>query len=254
MFWNVLKNAVKFTPAGGKITVETFCDDGHLGVRVTDTGIGMTREELDRIFTAFSQGDHAGTGPYRFGGLGLGLAISRQLTELHSGRLAAASEGRGKGATFTIELPLAKDEETSEPGQETGQASLIQKTAARGARILLVEDHEPTRNVLANLLVRRLYKIQTAGSIAEAREIAAHAKFDFVISDIGLPDGDGNDLMSELRERHGLKGVALTGYGMEQDIQRNLASGFVAHLTKPVQIQELENVLAIPGLLERVAA
>ena len=111
-----------------------------------------------------------------------------------------------------------------------------------------MEDHEPTRNALANLLTRRQYEIQAAGSIAEAREIAAREKIDFVISDIGLPDGNGNELMIELHKNYSLKGIALTGYGMENDVQNSLAAGFVAHLTKPVHIQALEKVLAVPVL------
>ena len=113
-----------------------------------------------------------------------------------------------------------------------------------GVRILLVEDHEPTRNALANLLIRRRYKVLAAGSVAAARQIAGKEKIDFVISDIGLPDGNGNDLMAELGECYNLKGIALTGYGMEQDIERNLTAGFVAHLTKPVRVQSLEKALA----------
>ena len=253
IFWNVLKNAVKFTPPGGKITVETFtpANNGLLNVNITDTGIGMTPAELERVFGAFSQGDHASGSSHRFGGLGLGLTISRHLVELHSGRIHAASEGRNKGSTFTIELPLAKDENETISSLEKFADSPAQKSRAGGARVLLVEDHEPTRNALANLLARRRYKVLSAGSVAAAREIAGKEKIDFVISDIGLPDGSGNDLMAELRERFGLKGIALTGYGMEADIQRSLAAGFVAHLTKPVHVQALEKVLAIPALINR---
>ncbi|HEY5297544.1 MAG TPA: PAS domain S-box protein [Verrucomicrobiae bacterium] len=246
VFWNVIKNAVKFTPGGGKIIVETYSDGGKMGVKVTDTGIGMTPEELDRVFAAFSQGDHADISR-RFGGLGLGLAISRQLIQLHLGHIRAASEGRNRGSTFAIELPLATEKEI--PGPRGPEDSEIQKKSeTRGQRILLVEDHEPTRNALTNLLMRRHYKIRPAASIAEARAIAAREKFDFVISDIGLPDGSGNDLMAELRDLYGLKGIALTGYGMEQDIDRSLAAGFVSHLTKPIHMQALENVLAISEL------
>jgi PAS domain S-box-containing protein len=245
VFWNVLKNAVKFTPANGKISIETVADDDKWSLKIIDTGIGMTREELERAFSAFSQGGES----HRFGGLGLGLAISRKLVEFHSGQIRALSEGRDRGAIFLIELPLAKAEKTKSPARKKAVANLDgEKTKKTGARILLVEDHEPTRNALTHLLLRRKYKVSVAGSMAEAREIAGKEKIDLVISDIGLPDGSGNDLMAELRERYGLKGIALTGYGMEQDISRSLASGFVAHLTKPIHMQALENVLTIPAL------
>jgi two-component system CheB/CheR fusion protein len=253
VFWNILKNAVKFTPRGGKITVETFASekDRHLSVKITDTGIGMMPEELKRIFMAFSQGDHAAGNSHRFGGLGLGLAISKKIIELHSGHIRAASDGRDQGSTFTIELPLTENKSLSQSKNADTGLHQNEKSKKTGARILLVEDHEPTRSALTRLLMDRHYKIATAGSIAEAREITAKEKFDFVISDIGLPDGSGNDLMLELRERHGLKGIALTGYGMEDDIKRNLAAGFVAHLTKPVHIQSLEKVLLTPALSSR---
>ncbi|HEY1718313.1 MAG TPA: chemotaxis protein CheB [Verrucomicrobiae bacterium] len=249
VFWNVLKNAVKFTPRKGKIIVETSAanNGGKLLVRITDTGIGMTREELARAFAAFSQGDHA-RDSHRFGGLGLGLAISQKIIELHAGRIHAASKGRNQGASFTIELPFSPVKNKDSLPKKNPSAHLLPVQKNKGARILLVEDHEPTRNALANLLTRRQYKIQAAGSVAEARKIAAKEKIDFVISDIGLPDGSGNDLMRELCERYALKGIALTGYGMENDVQSSLAAGFVAHLTKPVHIQALEKVLAIPML------
>jgi two-component system CheB/CheR fusion protein len=247
VFWNVLKNAVKFTPSKGKIIVETSTssDTGSLLVKITDTGIGMTQEELERVFGAFSQGDHA-RNSHRFGGLGLGLAISQKIIEFHAGRIHADSKGRNKGASFTIELPFSAIKNKNSLPRKDPSAHLSPVQKNKGARILLVEDHEPTRNALANLLTRRHYKIFAAGSIVEARKVAAEEKIDFVISDIGLPDGSGNDLMRELCQRYALKGIALTGYGMENDVQNSLTSGFVAHLTKPVRIQALEKVLAVP--------
>ena len=244
VFWNVLKNAVKYTPDGGAIVVETSTASGErvLIVKISDTGIGIPREELKHIFDAFSQGDHAVA--HRLGGLGLGLAISQKIIELHSGCIHADSKGPGQGAIFTIELPLWPNEDENVVTKQNVPTSLKLTQKNKGMHILLVEDHEPTRSALANLLVRRHYRIQAAGSIAEAREIAATRKIDLVISDIGLPDGSGNDLMMELGRRYALKGIALTGYGMEKDIHNSLAAGFVAHLTKPVHIQALEKTLA----------
>jgi signal transduction histidine kinase/CheY-like chemotaxis protein len=250
VFWNVLKNAVKFTPEGGKITVKTFTQDERLFIQIIDTGIGMNSEELKRAFDAFSQGDHAEGGAHRFGGLGLGLAISRMLVELHSGSIHASSEGRGQGATFLIQLPLARTVKNDGALPSAKSAARIlpaassARTDAEPLRILLVEDHEPTRTALTHLLARRRYEVAAAASLSEARAFAGKQKFDVLISDIGLPDGSGYDLMAELRERYGLKGIALTGYGTEQDVARSQKSGFVAHLTKPVRMESLDSALA----------
>lgn len=248
VFWNVIKNAAKFTPPAGHITVETVnpANPETLEVRVTDTGIGMTPGEIGRIFEAFSQGDHALQGStHRFGGMGLGLAISRMMMELHSGAISASSEGPGKGTTFLISLPLlpaGKQASTNGSERPTGiPFSARPRQAFR--RILLVEDHKATCNALILLLTRRKFEVVAAASLAEARTAASQGNFDFLISDIGLPDGDGYELMTELRQRHGLAGIALTGYGMEEDVARSQAAGFVAHLTKPVSMQALDEAL-----------
>jgi signal transduction histidine kinase len=241
IFWNVLKNAVKFTPNGGQITIETAASENKLAVKITDTGIGMTADEASQVFTAFSQGNHAGNNNgHRFGGLGLGLAISQKLAEFHSGKILAASEGRDKGSTFIVELPVAQMA-VKEDGIVNRPPDLPAKT--NGIRVLLVEDHEPTRTALTQLLMRRSYKVITASSIAEARILATAESFNLVVSDIGLPDGNGYDLMAELQKNGAVKGIALTGYGMEQDVARSRDAGFVAHLTKPVSIQSLETAL-----------
>jgi PAS domain S-box len=247
VFWNVIKNAVKFTPVGGQITIETAVGRDEVAVRVTDSGIGLTPDESSRIFAAFAQGDHATNGNGRFGGLGLGLVISKMLTQLHSGRISARSAGRDRGATFTIELPLSADqaEGTARGVGEGSQAPMLPAVPVRVMNVLLVEDHQPTCVALRELLARRGYQVTTAGTLAEAREAAEGGRFDFVISDVGLPDGNGCDLMAELRERLGLKGVALTGYGMDEDMLRSRAAGFVTHLTKPVSVQALERALGM---------
>jgi CheY-like chemotaxis protein len=247
IFWNVLKNAVKFTPPGGAITVETETrsTNGNFIIRVIDTGIGMTEEEIGRIFDAFAQGNHTKqAGAHRFGGLGLGLAIARNLVELHQGSIHATSNGRGQGATFLIELPLPPAEarplrRAHANGSSPGPS--IESNSRR--RVLLVEDHQPTSNALALLLGRRNYEVLCAVNIAEARAIAERENFDVLISDIGLPDGNGCDLMRELSGRAGLVGIALTGYGMEDDLRRSIAAGFRTHLTKPVRVQELDHAL-----------
>ncbi|HEV2319910.1 MAG TPA: PAS domain S-box protein, partial [Verrucomicrobiae bacterium] len=243
IFWNVLKNAVKFTPHGGTISVETRAlGDHRLLVAIADTGIGMEAAELERVFGAFAQGTH------HFGGLGLGLAISRALVELHGGCIFAESQGKGKGATFSIELPVPKETQhydAPKAGALAPARAPVKKLAARHVRILLVEDHEPTRASLTYLLTRRNYKVTPVGSLAEARSVAGRKKFNLLISDIGLPDGNGYELMEELRKDSHLKGIALTGYGMEHDISRSYAAGFAAHLTKPVRMESLDDALSL---------
>lgn len=255
IFWNVLKNAVKFTPDGGALTIATHVatESGECTVEITDTGIGMTPHELERVFDAFSQGDHAGaTGSHRFGGVGLGLAISRMLVELHHGSIRASSGGRGCGAKFSISLPLVRQDSlaslaTPAPGPaeaeiaSAGDAASV-STGLRG-RVLLVEDHVPTRSTLERLLMRRRYEVVSAGTVAEARALMENERVDLVISDIGLPDGNAYDLMTELRQRFSLPGIALTGYGMDSDIARSHAAGFAIHLTKPLRVQSLDEAL-----------
>jgi PAS domain S-box-containing protein len=245
IFWNLLKNAVKFTPENGKIMVETSSDGNKILVKISDTGIGILPQEMAGIFNAFSQNENSGTNGHRFGGLGLGLSISQKLAEFHSGKILAASEGRDKGASFTLELPVATAAEAGRNSASQGEPEGAPSGGtAKNIRILLVEDHEPTRTTLAGLLVRRRYQVAEAGTVAEARELAGKRSFDLLITDIGLPDGNGYDLMSELAKKNQLRGIALTGYGMEHDVARSENVGFDAHLTKPVRIQSLEAALA----------
>jgi len=257
VFWNILNNAVKFTPPGGTVTIATRLDGRRreLEVAVTDTGIGITSRELERAFEAFAQGEHATPGgSHQFGGLGLGLAITRRIVELHRGRIEAESAGRNRGATFRVLLPLHRPATAAVPDGGGAEAPGRVRTgttpagvSAAAGRILLVEDHAPTRATLEHLLVRRHYEVHSVASAAEARVCAERGRFDLLISDIGLPDGSGYDLMSEFRRDYDLKGIALTGYGMEDDISRSLRAGFAAHLTKPVRMQTLDKALAVIG-------
>lgn len=259
VLWNVLKNAVKFTPEHGRIKVDVHHDNsGKVVVSVTDSGVGMTPVELKRVFLAFTQGDHAlpGIGSHRFGGLGLGLAITKTLVELHGGQIQALSEGRDRGATFIIELPLALDQ--SDPDGKSGRVTTStapfassnspsdqQENAASRMRILLVEDHTATRLALQRLLRNRDYNVSAAATAAEAREMAAKDKFDLLISDVGLPDSTGYELMTELRAMQpDLPGIALSGYGMEEDLIRSRAAGFAIHLIKPITIGKLGEAIA----------
>jgi PAS domain S-box-containing protein len=244
IFWNVLKNAVKFTPEGGEISVQTDTHDGRFVAKISDTGIGMDPAEIGNVFGAFSQGQH------HFGGLGLGLAISRALVEMHSGSIRAESPGKGKGATFTIELPALTVMDTAETKVLQPLLPALpdagRKSSNSKVRILLVEDHEPTRTALSSLLSRRNYLVTGVGSLTEARSVIEKQKkkIHLLISDIGLPDGSGCELMEELQKHSRIKGIALTGYGAENDVNRSLAAGFLTHLTKPVRIESLDNALA----------
>ncbi|HEV2330070.1 MAG TPA: response regulator [Verrucomicrobiae bacterium] len=244
IFWNVIKNAIKFTPENGKISVKTSSDagSGRLSVKVTDTGIGMSEKEIGSIFDAFSQGDFADLEKHRFGGLGLGLTIARRLVELQSGTIRAESPGRNQGATFTIEFPYLKPAENQIPALLKPVA--VPTTAKRSLSILLVEDDKLTQDTLVQLLTRREHRVIVAGSLTEARHVSCNGKFDVVLSDVGLPDGTGYTLMAELRDNFGLKGIALTGYGTGQDIVNAKKAGFVTHLTKPIHVESLENALS----------
>lgn len=250
IFWNVLKNAVKFTPEAGRITVRVRAPGAGapVAIEILDTGIGMTPDEIRQAFDPFKQGEHAGpSGSHRFGGLGLGLAISRMLVELQSGTIRATSDGRGQGSAFTIEFPALADAAPPPEGVASGGPAVavapVSSSGRNGIRILLIEDHEATRLLLVHLLERRRYRVTAAATAAEARERAASERFDLVVSDIGLPDGSGYDLMLDLHASYGLQGIALTGYGMEDDINRARNSGFTVHLTKPVSMESLEKAL-----------
>ncbi len=236
VFWNVLKNAVKFTPAGGRIAVRSWNADGLLHITVSDTGIGITPDELPHIFNAFAQGAEA-EAP-RFGGLGLGLSISALLVREHSGKIWAESAGRGKGATFHIELPLVPKPRAAPA------AHFPTEPAGNGTfRILLVDDHKTTRETLARLLSQKGHRVESAHSVAKALEVAGGGDFDLVISDLGLPDGDGHGLMRILRRDFGLRGIALSGYGMQADIEKSRDAGFDEHLTKPIDPASLEEAI-----------
>jgi signal transduction histidine kinase/ActR/RegA family two-component response regulator len=256
VMWNVLRNAVKFTPRSGRIYVRTrdkpSGNDGtSLRIEVSDSGIGIDPARLERIFLPFDQGGLASS--HRFGGVGLGLAIARAVVDLHGGWISAQSGGLNHGTTFTVELPGAVEPPTgvedlvpsffdrSSPGALPPQEIA---PAAVPLRLLLVEDHESTRQTLSRMLQRDGHRVVTAATIAEAVNAAAAAKFDLVISDLGLPDGSGTDLMEKLRDTYNLRGIALSGYGASEDLARSHDAGFAAHLIKPVAIAELRRVIA----------
>lgn len=250
--WNLLRNAIKFSPEGSRVSVRSSDQIGAGGetvfrMEVIDSGIGIDPTKLNRIFLPFEQGDRAGD--HRFGGVGLGLAIARAVVVAHGGKIIALSAGRNLGATFVVDLPRAI---ASAPKNAESPTALLPgsspSTPARPAvlplRLLLVEDHVSTLQAIARLLQRDGHHVITATTAAAALTAAAVEKFDFVISDLGLPDGNGTELMAKLRSAYGLRGVALTGYGLEEDLVRSHDAGFIHHLVKPVSIAELRRVIA----------
>ena len=244
IFWNLVNNAIKFTGPDGTITVRsTDAEPGRMRVEVIDTGAGIEPEVLPRLFNAFEQGD-ARPGRQQ-AGLGLGLAISRRLAEAHGGTITAASEGRDRGATFTVELPVAVDESMPVPATPRPVRS---KTRTRSVAVLLVEDHEPTLRVMTKLLTLLGHRVTGATSVASAVAAAGQGRFDVIISDLGLPDGSGLDVMRRLRDQYPGRAIALTGYGMDSDIAASADAGFAEHLTKPVDLTSLE------AAIHRIAA
>jgi PAS domain S-box-containing protein len=249
VFWNLFSNAVKFTPSEGTIAVRSWREESaagpHLVVEVADTGIGIEPDVLLDIFDAFQQGEQAIT--RRYGGLGLGLAISKAIVELHGGKLTAASDGRGRGAVFSVRLPVgdlrvrpaAPEASAAAPKNDCPEA------VAAELHILLVEDHADTAEAMADLLREMGHRVTVAHSVAAglaaAERMGGH--LDLVLSDLGLPDGTGLDLMTQLHGRYGVKGIALSGYGMEEDVRRSLEAGFERHLTKPVNLQALQSAI-----------
>lgn len=238
ILWNLLKNACKFTLAGGRIHVSTQVIDGHsIEVEVADNGVGIPSESIGKIFDAFEQGSSSIT--RQFGGLGLGLAISKAIVDLHGGTIRAESAGQGRGSRFTLHLPLRQGAAISATTPDSSRSP----ASVDGLRLLLVEDHADTARVLSRLLEISGHTVEVASSVAEALAAAERQSFDLVVSDLGLPDGSGHDVMRALRSR-GLQGIALSGFGMEDDIRRSNESGFVDHLTKPVSATAIRAAIA----------
>ncbi len=234
IFWNLIGNSVKFTPASGRISLLSSSDGlGALQVQVCDTGIGIDAELLPRLFNAFEQGERAVT--RRYGGLGLGLSISKALVEMHHGTLTVASEGAGRGATFTLSLATV-----SAPTAQGFATPSIRPPSGKSVRILLVEDHDDTLKVMARLLRGSGYRVSMAASVQAAIALVDAEMFDLLISDLGLPDGSGLDVMRHVKSKSAIRAIALTGFGMDEDVQRSIEAGFDLHLTKPVNLDVLE--------------
>jgi len=205
-------------------------------VEIADTGMGIAPEKLARLFNAFEQGDSAEA--RRAGGLGLGLAISRALVEAHGGALVAASAGLGHGATFSVSFNTVSPQP---PRSSDGNGGSSPR--AESLRVLVVEDDVPTLRAIEKLLLLSRHRVIPATSVATALEAAAREPLDLVISDLGLPDGLGYDLMRQLTELHGVRGIALSGYGMSSDVEKSRQAGFMEHLIKPIDADTLDAVI-----------
>jgi signal transduction histidine kinase/CheY-like chemotaxis protein len=238
IIWNLFKNAIKFTGESGEIT---FASANHLphilSLAVTDTGIGIEPEIMARIFNPFEQGERSFQ--RRFGGLGLGLTISKSLAQAHGASLIAKSEGLNQGATFLLTMKTAQLEKTDIAHAPEPQVP------PEGLRILLVDDHPDTCAALERLLKLRGHHVTAAHDMRSALERAGDVgSFDLLISDVGLPDGNGMDLLRVLRTRRPIRGIAISGFGMDADIGKSLEAGFSEHLVKPVKLEKLEAAIA----------
>jgi signal transduction histidine kinase/ActR/RegA family two-component response regulator len=250
--WNLLTNAIKFTPEGGRIEVRSGIAGSRVEVTVRDTGIGIEPEFLPHIFDRFRQADPGANRVH--GGMGLGLSIVRQLVELHGGSVRAESEGDGKGATFTVSLPFVKAEHEPRPAERRPGAAAARleiecPPALRGLRVLVVDDEADTRDMLRAVLEHCHAEVFMAGSASEALEAIAHLHPDVLVSDVGMPEEDGYSLIAKVRalpaERGGrIPAAALTAYVRAEDRVRVLRSGFQLHVPKPVEPAELVTVVA----------
>jgi len=230
--WNLLKNAIKFTADNGEITISSSNPETQLiAIAVHDTGIGIEPEIMNRIFDPFEQGERAFQ--RRYGGLGLGLAISKSLAQAHGGTLIARSEGRDRGSTFVFTMKTVPP-----PPRIVKLTSPVAES--RPLRILLVDDHQDTCVALERLLIRRGHLVAAAHNVRSAMEAAAGNSFDLLISDIALPDGTGTELMTYLRAISRIPGIAISGFGMNGDVEKSLEAGFTEHLVKPVKMENLE--------------
>ncbi|HKS29613.1 MAG TPA: PAS domain S-box protein [Pyrinomonadaceae bacterium] len=258
--WNLLSNAVKFTPKGGRVQVALERSDSYAAISVTDTGAGISHDFLPYVFDRFRQADSSSTRSH--GGLGLGLAIVRHLVELHGGAVEAASQGAQRGACFTVKLPLMAVNirrdgagEGKGDGIATGEGAVLDcPPLLKGLRILVVDDEEDAQQLLATILRQCEAVVETASSAQQAIEAARASHPDLLISDIGMPDEDGYDLLERVRkdpdpEVKEVPAVALTGYASEEDRARSFAAGFQIHLTKPIDPQAL--IAAISQLVKK---
>jgi PAS domain S-box-containing protein len=260
VLWNLLSNAVKFTPREGRVEVMVRRAGSNVDVHVSDTGAGIAPDFLPHVFDRFRQADASTT--RRFGGLGLGLSIVKQIVELHGGTVRAASPGVNRGATFTVSLPVAvlraEAEPEAQPAQPTAphraQGAAPDHAEVEGVRVLVVDDDLDAREMVRRLLEERRASVRTAGSADEAMRLLLEQRFDVLISDIGMPGEDGHALMQRVRALGPAAGgdvpaLALTAYARPEDRAHALRSGFQLHAAKPIEPATLFTLVA--GLARR---
>jgi hypothetical protein len=257
VIWNLLTNAIKFTPKGGRIQVLLQRVNSHLELSVSDTGIGIPASFLPQVFDRFSQRD--GSTTRSFGGLGLGLAISKQLVELHGGTIRVTSKGEGLGSTFFVELPLSilqleeEDSQRSHPTAETAPVELSTLPRLDGVHVFVVDDEPDARELLERILTDHGAQVTSFGAGEEVLAALKISKPTVLISDIGMPEMDGYQLMRTLRAGEPRAGrvpaLALTAFARAEDRKRSLLAGYQGHLAKPFDVGEL--ILVVADLVGR---
>jgi PAS domain S-box-containing protein len=257
VIWNLLSNAIKFTPRHGSVSIDLTCVESTARLTVSDTGDGISPEFLPYVFDRFRQAE--GSISRKQGGLGLGLAVARHLVELHGGTIRAESDGIGKGAVFTVDLPLAQ--ERRDPARAEERRREVERRRSRmgavrldGVHVLLVEDDDDSRKLLGTMLKRYGARVTSTKSAAEALAVFEGELPDVLISDIGMPDQDGYELMRKLRALPPQRGgktpaIALTGYASRKDRERALNTGYQQHMAKP--IEQADMIKAIAALVGR---
>jgi CheY-like chemotaxis protein len=255
VIWNLLSNAVKFTSEGGRVEAGLSRSGGHVEITVTDTGMGIEPEFMPYVFDRFRQADSTSTRKYS--GLGLGLAIVRHVVEMHGGTVAASSPGKGQGATFKVRFPIASPDALLQPVKRPPGPELKQPTQPSpvngkhnlaGVRVLVVDDDLDTLEVIKVILQNRGAEVITASSAGDALQALEHSLPDALVSDLGMPEHDGYELIAEIRQRGPERGgnipaVALTAYARVEDRIRALTAGFHMYLPKPVDSNELVAVV-----------
>jgi CheY-like chemotaxis protein len=251
VIWNLLSNAIKFTPKGGRVQLRLERINSHVELTVSDTGYGINADFLPHVFERFRQADGKTTRAH--GGLGLGLAIVRQLVELHGGTVQVESGGEGQGATFIVGLPLMamrREMDTPEHRHPTGGEKAVDNSPSlAGLQVVVVDDEADTRDLLHTLLERCGAEVRAAGSATEALALIAELKPDVLVSDIGMPEQDGYELIAKVRGHEAglnerIPAIALTAYARLEDRIRALNAGFQVHVPKPIEPAELIAVVA----------
>ena len=253
VIWNLLSNAIKFTRRGGSVNLQLKCVEGTARLTVSDTGEGIAAEFLPYVFDRFRQAE--GSISRKQGGLGLGLAVVRHLVELHGGTISAESEGIDHGSVFTVDLPLAQ--ERRDPARAEERRREVERRRSRsgairldGIHILLVEDDDDSRKLLGTMLKRYGATVTSTKSAAEALNVFSDEVPDVMVSDIGMPDEDGYQLMRKIRARPAELGglvpaIALTGYASRKDRERALAAGYQQHMAKPIEQADIIAAIAV---------